>query len=257
MMVDDAMLLAFVDNELDPASREKVEAVLAHNPERQAQVAALSASCLPYRAAFEHQVLPELPRASVERVNSLVSVSQAPFAALRSRRHWFGVGAAIAASFASGVLLPWRMGWDDNDSGWVKAIANYQSMYVRDTVEQAADSADRLSTLISGFDGEQRQALFVPDLRAANLTFKRVQRLGYGNLPLIQMVYLPVSGKPVALCALPMKRADSAVQTRLVDGLSVASWHRHGIAFVFAAEMPRRQVAELAQRLAEDGFARL
>jgi anti-sigma factor RsiW len=111
--------------------------------------------------------------------------------------------------------------------------------------------------LLDGFDSEQKSALFVPDLRAVDLSFKRVQRLGYGGSPLIQMVYLPPGGKPVALCALPMKRADSAVQTRAIESMSVASWQRHGLAFVLAADMPQAQVAQLAQHLAEDGFARL
>jgi anti-sigma factor RsiW len=84
-----------------------------------------------------------------------------------------------------------------------------------------------------------------------------VQRLGYGHSPLIQMVYLPADGKPVALCALPMKREDSNVETRAIEGMSVATWQRRGLAFVLAAEMPRVQVAQLAQRLAEDGFAKL
>jgi anti-sigma factor RsiW len=257
MMVDDAALLAFVDGELDPASREKVEAVLAHSPELRAQVAALSASCLPYRTAFERQVLPELPPALAQRVNSLVSVSQAPSAAPRSRRHWLGTGVAMAASFAAGAWLPWRVWSDNKEQGWVQAVANYQAMYVRETVDQTADSPARLASLLGDFDSEQKRALFVPDLRAAELSFKRVQRLGYGGSPLIQMVYLPPKGKPVALCALPMKRADSPVQTRVIDGMSVSNWQRHGLAFVLAADMPQAQVAQLAQRLAEDGFARL
>jgi anti-sigma factor RsiW len=257
MMVDDAALLAFVDGELDPASREKVEAVLAHSPELRAQVAALSASCLPYRTAFERQALPELPLALAQRVNSLVSVSQASSAPAHPRRHWLGMGAAMAASFAAGAWLPWRLWSDSSESGWVEAVANYQALYVRETVDQNADSPARLASLLSGFDSEQQRALFVPDLRAADLSFKRVQRLGYVGSPLIQMVYLPPSGKPVALCALPMKRADAAVQARAIDGMSVASWQRHGLAFVLAADMPQAQVAQLAQRLAEDGFARL
>jgi anti-sigma factor RsiW len=258
MMVDDPTLLAFVDGELDPASREKVEAVLAHNPELEAQVAALSASCLPYRTAFDKQVLPELPPALVQRVASLVSVPQAPSAPRRSRRHWLGMGGAIAASFTAGAWLPWRV-WTESQesSGWVEAIVSYQALYVRETVEQISDAPARLSTLLDGFDNEQKSALFVPDLRAADLAFKRVQQLGYGGSPLIQMVYLPPSGKPVALCALPMKRMDSNVQTRVVEGMSVSSWQRHGLAFVLAADMPQAQVALLAQRLSEGGFARL
>jgi anti-sigma factor RsiW len=257
MKVDELTLLAFVDGELDPASREKVEAVIAHSPELQAQVTALRASCLPYGSAFERQVLPDMPPALAQRVRALVSVAQASAAAPRSRRHWLGTGAAIAASFGAGTLLPWRAWMASRESGWVEAIASYQALYVRETVNQPADSPARLSALLEGFDGDQQHALFVPDLRSAGLTFKRVQRLGYGPSPLIQMVYLPAGGKPLALCALPIKQADSSVETRIIHGLSVASWKRHALAFVLAADMPQRQVAQIAQDLAEDRFARL
>jgi anti-sigma factor RsiW len=257
MIVEDSTLLAFVDGELDPASREKVEAVIAHSLELQARVAALSASCLPYRTAFERQVLPELPPALAQRVSSLVSVSQAPAAQPHSRRGWLGAGVAMAASFGAGAFLPWHLWTDSRESGWIEAIANYHALYVRETVDQPADSPARLAGLLDGFDGDQTRTLFVPDLRAAGLSFKRVQRLGYGRLPLIQMVYLPSGGKPLALCALPMKGTDSEVRTRVIQGMSVASWQRRELAFVLAAEMPKVQVVQLAQRLAENGFAKL
>jgi anti-sigma factor RsiW len=257
MKVDELTLLAFVDGELDPASREKVEAVIAHSPELQAQVAALRASCLPYGSAFEGQALPDVPPALAQRVRALVSVSKASAMAPRSRRHWLGTGAAIAASFGAGTLLPWRSWMASKESGWVERIASYQAFYVRETVNQPADSPARLSALLEGFDSDQQRALFVPDLRSAGLTFKRVQRLGYGDSPLIQMVYLPAGGKPLALCALPMKRNDSNVETRAIEGLSVATWQRRGLAFVLAADMPQGQVTQLAQRLADDGFAKL
>jgi hypothetical protein len=163
----------------------------------------------------------------------------------------------MAASFAAGAWLPWRLGSDPSESSWVEAVANYQALYVRETLDQAADSPAKLASLSSGFDDEQRRSLFVPDLRAVDLEFRRVQRLGYGDAPLIQMVYLPPSGKPLALCVLPVNRADAAVQARTIDSMSVASWRRRGLAFVLAADMPQTRLTQLARQLADDRFARL
>ena len=50
----------------------------------------------------------------------------------------------------------------------------------------------------------------VPDLRAEGLTFKRAQRLSFRGQELIQLVYLPASGDPVALCVMREKNRDSA-----------------------------------------------
>jgi anti-sigma factor RsiW len=97
----------------------------------------------------------------------------------------------------------------------------------------------------------------VPDLRRAGLTFKRVQRLGFGNTPLIQMVFLPASGKPVALCALPVAGSDAPVATAHIEGIGVAHWRRNQLAYVLAADLPAEQLAQLAGGLAAGEFARL
>ena len=76
MVVDDLMLRAFVDGELDPLAREAVESSIARSPPLQAQVAALRASCLPYRAAFEQQALPPLPERLQQRVAACVEQAQ-------------------------------------------------------------------------------------------------------------------------------------------------------------------------------------
>jgi len=62
MTVDEPLLRAYVDGELEPALRDQVEAAVANSTELQAQVQQLRASCLPYRAAFEAHQLPEAPR---------------------------------------------------------------------------------------------------------------------------------------------------------------------------------------------------
>jgi anti-sigma factor RsiW len=271
MVVDESMLRAYVDGELDPATREKVEAVVAHSPELQAQVAALRASCLPYGTAFEAQALPPLPAALQKQVAAMAALAgDAPTPAPQAgRRRWLGGGLAMAASFAAGALLPWRSLWQqqqgsgvpaNEQAAWVQPIAVYHSLYVRETVDARADDPARLVSLVSDWDAAQRSALYVPDLRRAGLTFKRVQRLGFGNTPLIQMVFLPANGKPVALCALPMSDAagaDTPVATAHIEGIGVAHWRRNQLAYVLAADLPAEQLAQLAGGLAAGEFARL
>jgi hypothetical protein len=46
--------------------------------------------------------------------------------------------------------------------------------------------------------------------RSQGLTFKRVQRPRFHDKPLVQIVYLPEKGKPVALCVLKEAKADAA-----------------------------------------------
>lgn len=253
MIADEALLRAYVDGELDAATRQQVEVALAHSAELQTQVEALRASCLPYRAAFDAQALPPLPQDLQRQAAALVAVAAAP-----SRRRAIGWGAAAAASFAAGVLAPWRV-WHAapaaSDEPWVHAIAAYHALYVRETVDQQADSPSRLRELLAGFDERQRAAVHVPDLSTVGLQFKRVQRLGFGATPLIQMVFLPARGRPAALCMLPLARPDMAPAVRRLEGLAVASWTREGLAHVFVADLEEAAVLSLAQALNQGRFA--
>jgi hypothetical protein len=51
--------------------------------------------------------------------------------------------------------------------------------------------------------------------RSQGLTFKRVQRPRFHDKPLVQIVYLPEKGNPVALCVLKEAKADAAPSNAL------------------------------------------
>jgi anti-sigma factor RsiW len=270
MNLDESTLRAYVDGELPREQREQVEAALPGRPDLCEQVAALRASCLPYGAAFDTQKLPPLPQALERQLAALCAVANTESArpATLSRRQWAGAGAALAASFAAGLLLPapWRVQSTTTTAAttstadttpWVEAIAKYQALYVRATVEQAQDDAIRARSLLADFTQRVQLAVAVPDLRDAGLAFKRIQRLGYGDLPLLQMVFLPERGNPAALCVLPSKQGDAPLNVRRLEGLSVATWQRAGLAHVFAADMPLAQATVIAEKLVTDQFPAL
>ena len=75
MNVDDTLLMAYVDGELSPEQRAEVEAAISHSDELAARAAALQASVLPYRAAYDRQSVPPVPESLTRRIEELVSVS--------------------------------------------------------------------------------------------------------------------------------------------------------------------------------------
>ena len=263
MNLDESTLRAFVDGELSREQREQVESALPDKPELRQQVAALRASCLPYGAAFEMQKLPPVPEALERQLAAWCAVADTATArpAAFTRRHWAGAGAALAASFAAGLLLPtpWRNQPQvmADTAPWIEAIAKYQALYVRATVDQSQDDAPRARSLLADFAQRARLAVAVPDLREAGLSFKRIQRLGYGELPLLQMVFLPERGNPAALCVLPTEQGDVSLNVRRMEGLSVATWQRAGLAHVFAADMSLAQATVIAEKLVTDQFPAL
>jgi anti-sigma factor RsiW len=266
MKIDESVLRAYVDAELAPEQRDQIEAVLAHNAELRAQVQALRASRLPYRAAFDAEALPPMPMAIAAQVASWTALApSAPphrFGAPLGRRRWLGLGAGVgmglAASFAAGLFLRLPQGHGGMDmpssSPWVSAIANYQALYVRATVDQPPDDSARIQWVLGDFAATTRTAIAIPDLQSAGLTFKRIQRLGYEDKPLLQMIFLAAQGKPTALCLLPVERQDAAIQQSELQGMQVVSWQRSGMSYVLVTELPAHQAKALADKLLAGGY---
>ncbi|WP_244115532.1 hypothetical protein [Burkholderia gladioli] len=118
---------------------------------------------------------------------------------------------------------------------WIKAAAGYQQLYSRDTVAALQPDMGATATTVADIHDADKLALQIPDLRRQGLTFKRVQRLRFHDKPLVQIVYLPEQGKPVALCVLKEAKADAAPSSAQVEGMSVVSWRRGQLGYALIA----------------------
>jgi hypothetical protein len=97
----------------------------------------------------------------------------------------------------------------------------------------------------------------VPDLRSAGLTFKRIQRLRYNNKPLVQIVYLPEKGLPVALCVMKDEKADSALAQQQVDSMDVVTWRRAKLSYALIATPGDTDLGALGKRISESNVEEL
>jgi anti-sigma factor RsiW len=261
MTIDEVTLRAYVDSELSSQEKLLVEAAIANSPELRSKLDALKASCLPYQAAFDAQEVPPMPSALHNRLTDLSSVASRPPLA-NTRRSWVGGGLAIAASFVAGaVFKPLWNSSNDNAGGsepvadWVKAVANYQAMYVRETLEGVVDSKTNTQRVIGDFSAQTQASMLVPDLTRVGLVFKRAQRLAFANSALIQMAYLPEVGNPAALCVVKaLNREKATVSGRRMEDLSIVTWRLQGLAFVFAVDLPLEPAITIGQTLASNGF---
>jgi anti-sigma factor RsiW len=111
-------------------------------------------------------------------------------------------------------------------SPWIAAAAGYQQLYTRDTVAQLQPDMQATAATVDAIRHDDDLAVQVPDLRSVGLTFKRIQRLRFHDKPLVQIVYLPEKGGPVALCVLKEASADAAPAGSRVDGMDVVAWRR-------------------------------
>jgi anti-sigma factor RsiW len=266
MKIDEVTLRAFVDGELSPAERSRVEAVLGNNAELKREADAMHTSRLPYRAAFDAQSLPPMPAALQQHLANLsaaAGVAALPPSSKPSHWNWFAMmGMGVAAAFAAGVMLSPAIFNSKQSSpeviaaahsetaSWVRAIASYQALYVRETVDHTTDNPEHAQTILRNFEAKEKAKLTVPNLVSAGLEFKRIQLLGLGDRQLVQMAYLPPEGKPGALCVVRSTNSKDAVPAaQRIENLSIVTWQKDQLAFVLALDMPMEQALKIGQKL--------
>ena len=262
MGIDDTELLAYVDGHLPRARRAEVETAAASSPGVAARLNAMRASALRYAAAFDAQVLPALPA-------ELEPACRGPAQRLRAA----GAAPRIVVVATGGGLRCWRPVLRDwlkaaavravaevaavQVSPWIKAVADYQQLYSRATLANVTEDQALSARVIDDLRVNDGIAVIVPDLRSAALTFKRVQRLSFHDRPVVQMVYLPEQGEPIALCVTPDTRPDEAPHAQQIGEMSGVAWRRDNLGYVVLSKGPAGTLLELGRRIASGDTRRL
>ena len=88
---------------------------------------------------------------------------------------------------------------------WQRSGITYHAMYSRETVTDGgpASGLAQVVALRKALHGQQGLKLTVPDLRAQGLQFVRAPRLQFDGRSVLQLVYLPGRGAPVARWLMP------------------------------------------------------
>jgi anti-sigma factor RsiW len=256
MVIDDRDLLAYADGQLAPERRAEIEAAIASSADVAGQVNAMRASALPYAAAFEAQILPPMPRELSDRIAALVSADS------RGRQRGQSAWPRLATAFAAGVLCC-AIALKLLSSGvtgfsataqvepWIRAVADYQQLYSRATVTHVTEDPQLSARVISDLWTADGIRVVVPDLRIAGLNFKRVQRLSFREQPVVQMVYLPEQGEPVALCVTLDARPDEKPRAQQIGELSTVAWRDGELGYVLLGKAPAQALMDLGSRIAK------
>ena len=254
MTIDDTLLMSYVDGDLPAARRQEIEAAVAESPDLAERLTALRASVLPYAAAFDRQNLPPVPEKLATRIDELTRVSTSSNVIPFPTRQWPRTAAAFAAGvFCFGVAsqlwfytLPAR-----HTHTLVQAVADYHALYARETVlNLAPDPKSDRATLASAREVDGLPVR-VPDLRSAGLEFKRVQRLRFNDKALIQIVFLPERGDPVALCVTTDTGADQSIRSQHIGRLAAVTWQQGHIASVLVGADSLLDLTKLGERIAQ------
>jgi anti-sigma factor RsiW len=258
MSLDELTLLAYVDGELPMQRRLEVEAALAANADLARTVRALHASRLPYQSAFDEETMPRVPDALKARIEELSAVSAAshslalagPGSATGSTQTpgWgadrWKLWALIALTV--GALAGWLGGQrvrQPEADDWVRHVSSYHSMYVRETVLDGGVGTAQINALKARLGEQFGLQLKVPDLEAGGLRFVRAQQLQFDGKMVLQLVYLPQQGLPVALCLTPA--ASGKEGSTRIDGQQAVTWYDSGWAYVLIGQQPAAELERI------------
>jgi anti-sigma factor RsiW len=282
MKVDENLLMAYVDGELPRQQHPEVEALVAGSTAAAEFVTALRASQVDYRAAFAEQKLPPVPASLTQSIDALIREhctgrmaanaaraapdSQRMVAPVRSRWRalpgWLAAG-CVAGAFCAGLMLrtgPFvgtRAAGTNGMSPWATAAVAYQRLYSRDTVARAQVDTKYSASVIDDIRAKDHLDLHVPDLSRAGLQFKAVQRLNFNNRPLVQIVYLPQKGLPIALCVIREPKPDAGVTVRTVDSMHVITWRQAQLGYALIGKTDGVDLEALGRLIAEHGTDQL
>ena len=282
MKTDDLMLMAYVDGELAADESREVEEHIRASSEAAELVALLRASRVDYKQAFATQNLPPVPDSLTQKIEAISRAHSAKSAApgandpsvpaptiapvrsrLRTVPTWLAA-ACVAGAFCGGLFLrpgtfallspgmPSSSGAAMASSGlspWITAAVGYQQLYTRDTLAYADDNPAATSKIVDDIRREDQLALRIPDLSSAGLTFKSVRRLHFNNKPLVQIVYLPETGPPIALCVMKGMKSDQAVAAQVVDTMHVVTWRQAELSYALIGKTESVDLDALGKRI--------
>ena len=219
-------ILAYADGRLPIAEAADVEKLIAHDPDAAELLRLFKKSALPYAEAFD------------EMATDTTSKNKAPNKPINSSRRsaWRTAAVLVLGLFGGwfGSDFQYRISHQEPPD-WIMQVANYQLLYVRNTLEDASisDHTALQDKLIKALGSEFK----IPNLANHNLKFMRGQILEINGAPLIQLAYLPTSGLPVALCITPKVQADNKSEKGIANGLSYVQWSDQELSYVIVGNM--------------------
>ncbi len=237
--IENWMLHAYADGELDAHERQDVERLLASDPAAAAEIAAWASQKAMLKSAFEG-VLNEPVPASITM-------------AMRRRKESWLRPALLAASLAL-VLIGGAVGWfaadriapRDSLSFVDQAIIAHEiySPEIRHPVEVAASDQDHLVTWLSKRLGEP---LKIPDLAAQGYTLLGGRLLTADDRPAAQLMYENAAKKRITVfLASNPGRKETALLVEQKDGITACYWLDGPLGFVVAGEDDRDTLMSLA-----------
>jgi anti-sigma factor RsiW len=265
--VDDVMLMAYVDGEVDATSAREIERAIASDPAIAARARAFRDSATLTRAAYAdalHEPVPDRLIAALGGVGAPAAAAAPNVVALprKSRTTKQIVGWAMAASLAAlvvgyggvyygkqSVKLPDGMTVVSVDR-WLDNVVEYYNVYAKNLSEKdrllVDFNAENIPELENWFGQRLNRKLAVPDLSAFGLAPQGGRFVIISGRPAAQFVYYSESGELVTLVIAFNDAPQMYGQFANRGDINIVHWRKAGYAYALVGKVEMNKLHKIA-----------
>jgi anti-sigma factor RsiW len=252
-MPTDELLTAFLDGELSPEEIARVEGLLERDDSVAERLEFLSRSTsLPLHEAYA-SLLTAAPQQELEAMLRAIQPQGKPAKAFVSRRGFLGgVAASLFAGFIADrafIRVQKILNAKDENSEWRGVVAEYISLYTRDTLAGPTPSADIQIAQLATVDEKLGLSLSLQKIALPGADFKRAEVLEYDDKPLAQLAYLDPETGPLALCIIRSNATAMEPDIEGRKGMNVVYWSNDTHAFMLIGYASLDRMKAMAEKV--------
>lgn len=248
------LLITYADGLADATQQEEAEKLIATDEEAAAFYTSLQKTQLPNADIFVGQLEP-VPESMIATINE-TDLAPTAYSSLTPKK--FGGLALVASLFLgliSGAILygtgtsfkkynPAQDTAEAEMPEWVRLVADYHRLYVRETITASAPlSAELVAQQVSK---ELKEPIGVPLLDGLGMEFRRAQWLAIDGRPLLQLAYLPDKGKPLAVCVLKKNSSEEIpLEFGETGGMQYGHWQTGTHAIIVVGSLSGEELRDI------------
>ena len=252
----DALLVAYLDGELEPELRRVLERRLNSDPALNARLAALADASRPLRRSFD-ALIEAAPRARLDAALASALAKAPRRREYRYRRMLLAAAAALLLLVSGGAIgyfvakAPGELFEEEDafEEAWIAAVAGQLSLYDAASVASIQVNDAEQQAELNKLGEILKLDLSAPSVELEGLTLKRAELLNFQGRKVAEFLYASEHG-PVALCVLaePGGEGEGEVESR--DGLNFIYWAASGHRFLLIGAAPAQTIEALSETVA-------
>jgi anti-sigma factor RsiW len=254
----DVLLIAYLDDALEPELRREVERRLDADDSLRERLAAFAESGEELRNAFDG-LLETAPRARLE-AGLASALATAP--RRRDDRYRNAILAAAASLLlligggvvgyfvanAPGDLFEEADAFEDE---WIAAVAGQLQLYNADSVAAIEVNDSEQQAALTKLGEMLKLDLSPSKVAFEGLTLKRAELLHFQGQKIAELLYASERHGPIALCIMVRPGGEGEGEVESKEGLNLMYWASGGRRFLLIGAAPEERIEEIADAVNE------